>query len=217
MRRCNVACVPALVGILHNLFGRAHNSFCAYYTNKKHRVISGTIIKVQGPNKIKNSYYLLQKEVYVMFIVLILLILSFIICTIFIRSKWKFYAAGLKGLRPIDLLRTYNILSQAWPCDDGFMSLIFSALRHTLIPIIFAFLIWFINSDWLNSLLLFASLIYALSIIPRYKERKKDFISAGEASQDMLKPIKSACFSVILCAFVNYLILLLCYCLRLMA
>ena len=150
-----------------------------------------------------------------MFITALLFILSFIICTIFIRSKWKVCVKGWKGLRPIDMLRHYNILSRIWPCDDGFMSLIFSALRHTLIPLIFAFVIWFVNNDGLNSFLLFATLIYAVSIIPRHSERRKDFLTAGEASQEILKPVKSACFSVILCAFANYLILLLCYFLRL--
>ena len=149
-----------------------------------------------------------------MFISSILFILSFTLCTIFIHSKWKIYSEGWNGLRLIDQLRRYNILSGIWPCDDGFMSLIFSALRHTLIPTIFAFLIWFVNNDRLNRFLLFMSLIYAVSIIPRYKERKKDFMTAGEASREMLNPLKSACFSVILCAFANYFILLLCYGLR---
>lgn len=142
----------------------------------------------------------------VMFIISIMFILSFLICAMFIHSKWRIYSQG-----EIYYLRHYNILSRIWPCDDGFMSLVFSALRHTLIPTTFAFLIWFINNDKLNSIFLFVALLYAISIIPRYKERKKDFNSTGETSQKMLKPIKSACFSVIICAFANYLILLFCY------
>ena len=101
-----------------------------------------------------------------------------------------------------------------YPCDDGFMSLIFSALRHTLVPVIFAFLIWFVNNDILNSFLLFASLIYAISVIPRYRKRRADFITASETSKEMLQPVKSACFSVVLCTFANCFILLLCYGLR---
>ena len=150
-----------------------------------------------------------------MFLVLCLFIVSFAICTMFIRSKWKFYTEGVHPqFQPINQLRSYNILSRIWPCDDSFMSLTFSALRHTLLPIIFSFLIWYVNNAKLNSALLYATLLYALSIIPRYKERRKDFMSAGESSQEMLKPVKSACFSVIVCAFINYFILLLCYGLR---
>ena len=149
-----------------------------------------------------------------MFIALILFILSFTICTLYIHSKWKVCSEGINGLRLIDNIRIYNALSRVWPCDDGFMSLIFSAFRHTLIPVAFAFLIWFVNNNKLNSIILFISLIYAISIIPRYKERRRDFITAGEASREMLKPLKSACFSVIICAFTNYFILLLCYGLR---
>ena len=146
-----------------------------------------------------------------MFTVSIMFILSFALCTMFIRSKWKFYTQGI--FRPIDQLRRYNILSRIWPCDDGFVSLIFSALRHTLIPFIFALLIWHVNNDKLNSILLFLSLLYAISIFPRHKERRRDFIAAGEDFHPLLKPVKSACFSVIICAFANYFILLLCYCL----
>ncbi len=150
------------------------------------------------------------------FIVCTLLIISFIVCTYYIHSKWKFYLKGVHGLRPIDSLRHHNILARIWPCDDGFMSLIFSALRHTLLPVVFAFLIWVVNNDRLNSLLLFISLIYTISIIPRYKARRADFKLNKEyrTTQEMLKPVKSACFSVVLCAITNYFILLLCYSLR---
>lgn len=147
-----------------------------------------------------------------MLITLIMFILSFAICAVFIHSKWRFYSEGaIELFRPINQLRSYNVLSRIWPCDDGFMSLIFSALRHTLIPVIFSFLIWFVNNDKLNSILLFLSLLYAISIIPRYKTRRRDYIAAGESSRTMLKPVKSACFSVIICAFANYFILLFCY------
>ena len=145
-----------------------------------------------------------------MFIVLILFALSFAICTVFICSKWRFYSKGIL-FPPINTLRSYNILSRVWPCDDGFMSLIFSAFRHTFIPVVFAFLIWFLNNDKLSGFLLFLALLYAYSIIPRYRERRKDFNSADEASRKMLQPVKLACFSVILCAFANYFILLFCY------
>lgn len=140
-----------------------------------------------------------------MFIVSTMLVLSFTICALFIHTKWKFYSKGM-----IYALRSYNLLSRIWPCDYGFVSLIFSAFRHTLIPFIFTLLIWFVNNDKLNSILLYLSLLYAISTILRHKERRKDFISAGEASRKMLKPIKSACFSVIICAFANYFILLIC-------
>ena len=113
--------------------------------------------------------------------------------------------------RKIDQLRHYNILSGVWPCDDGFMSLIFSAFRHTIVPIVFSLIIWFSDSDILDSILLFITLLYAFSIIQRYKMRKEDYMSAGEASRELLKPVKSACFSIIVCAFSNYFILLGCY------
>lgn len=145
-----------------------------------------------------------------MLVILILFALSFTLCVIYIKCKWKIYVNDVI-FRKIDLLRRYNILSGVWPCDDGFMSLIFSAFRHTIIPIVFSLIIWFSDSNILHSALLFISLLYAISIIPRYKVRKRDYISAGEASRELLKPVKSACFSIIVCAFLNYFILLGCY------
>lgn len=140
-----------------------------------------------------------------------LLLLSFFICVFYIRSRWSLYAGGIFG---VSSLRSYNALSRVWPCDDGFMSLIFSALRHTLIPLVFAALIWFINKAVLSSLSLLFALLYAVSIIPRYHVRKRDFNEAGDVSKEMLRPVKSACFSVMVCSFANYMILLLCYGLR---
>jgi hypothetical protein len=166
-------------------------------------------IRILAEQRTKTSIKSTKTKEYVMFITLLMFIISFTLCVAFIRSKWKIYSGSWFPL--IDSLRSYNILSRVWPCDDGFMSLIFSAFRHTLIPVIFAFLIWFVNNDLLSRFLLFLSLGYAFFIIPRYKERKKDYDMAGENSQQMLKPVKSACFSVIVCAFANYFILLICY------
>lgn len=147
-----------------------------------------------------------------MFIVITMFILSFSICTVFINSKWKVYSGDEHWPFPlIDQLRRYNILSRVWPCDDRFMSLIFSAFRHTFIPFIFALIMWYVNNDIWNTIFLYLTLLYAISIFPRYKARRKDFLLAGENSRELLRHVKSACFSVIICAFSNYFILLLCY------
>ena len=88
-----------------------------------------------------------------MLVILILFALSFTLCVIYIKCKWKIYVNDVI-FRKIDLLRRYNILSGVWPCDDGFMSLIFSAFRHTIIPIVFSLIIWFSDSNILHSALL---------------------------------------------------------------
>lgn len=138
-----------------------------------------------------------------------LFVLSFLICTIYIRSKWKKYANNMFG---VQLLRQYNVLSRVWPSDDGFASLIFSALRHTLVPLVSAVLIWLVNITVLNKILMALVALYSLSIYyPRHVARRADYKSASELCQKILKPVKSACFSVIICAIVNYLILICCY------
>ena len=145
--------------------------------------------------------------------ILIAFIVSFTICTVFIRMKWRFY----KNSWPFSnysLLKQHNVLSGVWPVDEGFMSLIYSALRHTVIPVIFSALIWFVNVEQLHSAATFLCLLYIWSPFARYRTRRKDYKSSGDASQKLLKPVKSACFSVVMLSVVNYLILFVCYCFR---
>lgn len=146
-------------------------------------------------------------------IIAIMHILTATICTIFINAKWKYYI-GDKYFPPIKMLRMYNTLSRVWPSDDGFLSLKFSAIRHAVIPMIFSALIWFVDIGWLNSILTFLALYYVWAPISRYRVRKADYEEAGEVNQKMLIPVKSACFSVIICAVANYIILLICYALH---
>ena len=138
-------------------------------------------------------------------------IVIFIICCLFISSKWKFYAKEEVLFSKIELLRQYNRLSMVWPVDNKFFSLKASAFRHTIIPLIFSAIIWFVNIRLLSTILLSLALLYCLSILPRHNVRKRDYEFAGENSQELLKPVKAACFSIIVCAFANYIILFLSY------
>lgn len=126
----------------------------------------------------------------------------------FISIKWKFYANDLFG---ISSLQQYNILSRVWPTDKGFSSLKYSAVRHSMIPLAFSALIWFVNAAWLNRVASYLALLYVWSPVSRYRVRNADYKEAGQASQQMLKPVKSACFSLIVCAIANYIVTLICY------
>lgn len=145
------------------------------------------------------------------FSICLLHVIAFIVCFLFIDRKWKFYISDYIFISELQSLRSYNVLSRVWPTDDKFVSLKASAFRHTLISLICSALIWFVNSRLLNRLSLVLTLFYAISMFPRYNMRKRDYETAGEASQTLLKPIKSACFSVIVCALTNYIISFLAY------
>lgn len=140
------------------------------------------------------------------------LVAAFLLCWLFIFSKWRKYG-WLYSEPSIQSLRSYNILSRVWPCDNGFMSLVFSALRHTVLAGVAAALIWFVNIQTLNTALTLGTLLYAYLVVSRYNVRRKDYKTA-EHCKDLLKPVKSACFSVVLLSFFDYLIVMLSYGLR---
>lgn len=139
-------------------------------------------------------------------------VVAFLVCSGFIGSKWRYYANGYPS--QITSLRRFNAFARVWPCDDGFASLKWSAARHTFITIAFSFLVWYVNIRWINSTLLTLCALYALSTVSRYRVRLRDYKDAGDASQRMLRPVKSACFSVVIMSWADYLILMVCYALR---
>lgn len=139
-----------------------------------------------------------------------IVVMVFTIC--YIGSRFKVYENDwLLGLRK---LQSYNVLSRVWPTDKGFASLKYSAVRHSLIPLALSALIWFANIALLNKAALFIAILYAWSIFPRYRMRNADYKEAEAGSQKMLQPVRSACFSVIICAIANFFIILICYGLR---
>ena len=140
-------------------------------------------------------------------------ITAFFVCALFISLKWRYYKSG-EVFREIDNLRRYNILSRIWPCDDGFWSLKWGAARHTVFTIACSALIWHVNISWLNTVITTVSLLYALSSAYRHRVRIRDFRTAGDESKPMLTPVKSACFSVVILAWIDYIILMICYAFR---
>lgn len=138
-------------------------------------------------------------------------VVAFLVCSGFIGSKWRYYIVGI--MPRIRMLRSYNILSRVWPCDDGFWSLKWSAARHTIVTIGFSALVWYVNVGWLNSILTTVCILYAMLTVSRYRVRLRDYKYAEEA-RSMLAPVKAACFSVVVLSWIDYLILMVCYALR---
>lgn len=97
--------------------------------------------------------------------------MGFILCIIYISYIWKKnFGDELFG---DTLLYATNGLTGVLPTDGKFLSLKFSAFRHAFVFIVFALLIYFVNIKWLNSVLLWLNLCYAITAVLRQRTRKK--------------------------------------------
>ena len=139
------------------------------------------------------------------------LAILFLLNCIWISLKWRFYSRNDWMFPQIDNLRRYNALLRVWPTDNGFFSLMFSSFRHCLSAAASALLIWFVNKGWLNTFLLALNALYACTVFLRYRVRNRDYKTAGPASQELLKRVRSACLSVFAFSVVCYLILIFVY------
>lgn len=145
-------------------------------------------------------------------IICMLHIIAGAICIYYIDTKWKIYESDwLFGIKP---LQQYNFLVRIYPCDEGLLSLKFSALRHSAIPMICSALIWFVGAKWLCSISTFLALVYIWMPIMRNRVRKADYNEAGSHTQSMLDPVMQACSSVTVCAVANYIIVMIAYAFR---
>ena len=146
-----------------------------------------------------------------MFWIFVLIFLAlFVACWVFISRLWGQYTADPLGLG-LQSLFSYNALSRVWPTDGGFLSLKFSALRHTVAGIVSAALIWFADVGILNTVLLAANAVYSCLVYLRYRARADDYKTAGLASQRMLLPVKRACLSVLLLSVLDWAVLSFAY------
>ncbi len=136
---------------------------------------------------------------------------SFIVCFCFISIIWRVNFSGFNGRFTLLALRNYNTLSRIWPDDSGFWSLKFSALRHTLIPLVFSALIYFLNISWLNTALITLSLLYVYLKCVFHNTRRKEFKTAKSEAHSFLKPVKTASFSVVALSVINHIILMFSY------
>ena len=141
-------------------------------------------------------------------------VFCYLVTHFFISRKWAFYDEGFLSIVNYSALHSHNVLSRSWPEDAGFLSLKFSALRHTVAALVSAVLIWFLDIRFFNTLLLSATAIYICPCFLLYRARVSDYQTAPSAAHEFLKPVKQACLSVLICAIADYLILLTVYGMR---
>ncbi len=142
---------------------------------------------------------------------------SFLFFYIYINIVWRKNYSGLSGSMAFHALCSYNVLSTIWPDDPKFWSLKFSALRHTVIPLLLSTSVWFVNLKWLNTLCFLFSCLYASIGLNLYLSRRSDYKNALQRTHSYkfcLKPVKSACFWLLVHSYANFVIFIICYVIR---
>lgn len=98
--------------------------------------------------------------------------MGFILCIIYISYIWKKNFGDEYFGEKIAIAANY--FTGVLPTDKKFLSLKFSAFRHAMVFLVSASLIYFINIEWLNSILLWLNFVYAALAVWRQTTRKKD-------------------------------------------
>ena len=139
-----------------------------------------------------------------------LIIVFGVISCISIILAWRHYSDGL--LFPgINSLRSYNILSMLWPDDVYFLSLHFKVLRYVLLGIGALLITWYVKIPWIIMLSRYLILVFFILSIPVQKARTHDWKDAGDASKDLLKPIRRACTVTFFYPLIVFVVLMVGY------
>lgn len=141
------------------------------------------------------------------------MILGFFISYLLVMSKWNYYKSDPLGFR-LHMLRSENVLTRIWPVDDNFMSLHFSMSRHMVFGILSISIIYFFPSSLISSIMSTLNLLYALSKLPLYNARRKEFINRSNESRQVLAPVKQACFITVIYGFYVYILTFVFYGIR---
>ena len=142
-----------------------------------------------------------------------LIVLGAVIAVFFIQSKWRYYAQDPLGLM-LYALRSANELSRVWPTDDGFNSLKFSVARHMVISLASVAVMYFFSDSFAARIVPAVNLLYAMSKIPLYLARKRDWKVCGGPTRELLTPVKKACFATVIYGFYVYCLSLVFYGIR---
>ena len=128
------------------------------------------------------------------------MLLGFVVSVFFVNSAWKYYSGDWLGFN-LRSLRSENALSRVWPTDDGFNSLKFSLARHMIVGFITVVVMNFFSDSFATKAMPSVTLLYAMSKLPLYSARKRSWKICGAATQEMLNPVKKACFVTVVYGF----------------
>lgn len=146
-------------------------------------------------------------------LVIIFMVIGFVFSAFLVKSKWNFYASDPFGFNLMSL-RNANRLARVWPMDEKFLSLHFSMLRHMIVGLVSIAIMYIFGDGIAAQLMPFVNLLYALSKIPVYMARRKDFADSGESVKGILIPVKKACLITVVYGFYVYFVSMVFYAIR---
>lgn len=135
----------------------------------------------------------------------------FILCFIYINHIWREnYVEGFGRLN-YTVLHTYStMIDPSFPHEIGFWGLKWSLIRHGIIFLIFAALIYFINNQVLSYILIGLYAVYTWMKIDVQKRRKKLFdFEAEEGNKRVLLPTLKASNIVMIYSIIMWIFLVI--------
>lgn len=147
-----------------------------------------------------------------MFAVIIsaIIIFGFVVSFFLVRSKWSYYKKDPFGLL-VSALRSESVLTGIWPADENFMGLCFSMFRHTVFGVLSIAVMNFFPDSPMSFIMPVLNLLYALSKLPLYIARKRDFSNHPASGRSILVPVKKACLITVVYGFYVYVLTFIFY------
>ena len=90
-----------------------------------------------------------------------------------LSTKWKRIDPLFQGM--FETFRVFHPI----PGFPGYLDLKFSILRHAVVFLVSAVLIYWVQVKWLINVVLFLNILYAWTPISRYKHRKRDVVETA--------------------------------------
>lgn len=145
-----------------------------------------------------------------LFAIIAAYIILLVPCFLFISWMFRKEFTGI-GKVSFSWLQGEWMMERIWPGDVGFWSLKFSAARHCFVGIVFSLLIYLVNIQMLNKVLLSLNTLYFVTACIRYSARCKNYKRRNESAQSILKPVKRACLAALLYSSAAWLFLFVIY------
>lgn len=105
---------------------------------------------------------------------------------------WSILSKKWKKINPIytrmfDSLRAINPI----PGDPGYLDIKFTLVRHAASFLVSSFIIYFVKPKWILTIILMMNVLYAVSVVSRYKYRKRYI------QEESMNPESAALISII--------------------
>lgn len=138
-----------------------------------------------------------------MIIFISLVVITCIITSCIIASKWNYYA---KNYFELTILRSLNTLARIWPTEDKFFSLHWVVIRWFVFGIGGVLVHMLIGSSVIS--MIYNTILFAMIILSWFTEkgRKMELMDRPVEVRGTLIPVKAACTAALWMRIIIYLI-----------